>query len=196
MQSIAKNNKPDSPAPDDPHQCWSEIGVFGDSSCPELRTYIHCHNCPVHSAAGLQLLNRALPDGYRRQRTEDFAHQRGPRDQANFSALLERRPGSTAQFESLMRAAHSIKGAARIVNLQAAVRVAHALEDCFVAVRRDQFVLSRPQIDLLLRGVDLLANLGPRSEANLNSWETEFSAEIQSFFFSLSTRFCRRDRAS
>ena len=90
MQPIAKNNKPDSPAPDDPHQCWSEIGVFGDSSCPELRTYIHCHNCPVHSAAGLQLLNRALPDGYRRQRTEDFAHQRGPRDQANFSALLFR----------------------------------------------------------------------------------------------------------
>ena len=99
---------------------------------------------------------------------------------------LEGQPASAEQFESLMRAAHSIKGAARIVNLQAAVRVAHALEDWFVAARRDQFVLSRPHVDLLLQGVDLLANLGRRSESNLNSWETEFSNQIQSFLFSLS----------
>ena len=89
-QPVAKVNTDSSPAPADVQACWSQIGVFGDSSCADLRTYIHCHNCPVHSAAGLKLLNRALPDGYRRERTEDFAQQRGPRDQANFSAVLFR----------------------------------------------------------------------------------------------------------
>jgi len=34
-----------------------------------------------------------------------------------------------------MRAAHSLKGAARIVDLADGVRVAHAMEDCFVAAQ-------------------------------------------------------------
>ena len=36
-----------------------------------------------------------------------------------------------------MRAAHSIKGAARVVGVDPAVSVAHVMEDCFVAARRD-----------------------------------------------------------
>ncbi|MFN5756959.1 MAG: Hpt domain-containing protein, partial [Planctomycetia bacterium] len=39
---------------------------------------------------------------------------------------------SPETIESMMRAAHSLKGAARIVGLDPAVRVAHAMEDCFV----------------------------------------------------------------
>src|SRR3974390_1884061 len=70
--------------------CWGQIGVFGDRSCPELHKYIHCHNCPVHSAAGLQLLNRPLPYGYRREQTDYFARQRDPREASNFSAVLFR----------------------------------------------------------------------------------------------------------
>ena len=89
-QSVRKLSRDGSQAPAGIEQCWSQVGVFGDSSCPELRTYIHCHNCPVHSAAGLQLLDRALPEGYRRERTEDFARQRSPRNQATFSAVLFR----------------------------------------------------------------------------------------------------------
>ena len=70
--------------------CWRQIGVFGDRSCAELHKYIHCHNCPVHSAAGLQLLNQPLPHGYRRERTDYFARQHDPRDRSNFSAVLFR----------------------------------------------------------------------------------------------------------
>jgi len=40
-------------------------------------------------------------------------------------------PSYTGSTGNLMRAAHSFKGAARIVNLLAAVRLAHAMEDCF-----------------------------------------------------------------
>ena len=46
---------------------------------------------------------------------------------------IEEQRQSAETIESLMRAAHSLKGAARIVGLDAAVQVAHALEDVFLA---------------------------------------------------------------
>jgi chemotaxis-related protein WspD len=70
--------------------CWRQIGVFGNRSCTELTKYIHCHNCPVHSAAGLQLLERPLPHGYRRERTEYFARQNARPEASSFSAVLFR----------------------------------------------------------------------------------------------------------
>ena len=48
---------------------------------------------------------------------------------------LEHDPTSAAQLEACMRAAHSLKGAARIVDLHPAVRIAHAMEDCLVAAQ-------------------------------------------------------------
>jgi chemotaxis-related protein WspD len=44
--------------------CWNKIGVWGDRSCPELEAAVHCHNCPVFSAAGRSLLDREAPDEY------------------------------------------------------------------------------------------------------------------------------------
>src|SRR5262245_44955483 len=49
---------------------------------------------------------------------------------------LEGKPAASSVIEPLMRAAHSIKGAARIVGLDTVVRIAHALEDCFVAAQQ------------------------------------------------------------
>ena len=64
---------------------------------------------------------------------------------------LEREPDNAAQLEACMRSAHSLKGAARIVGLAAAVVVAHAMEDCFVAAQRGQLRLDQARIDLLRR---------------------------------------------
>jgi two-component system sensor histidine kinase and response regulator WspE len=72
---------------------------------------------------------------------------------------LEIRPGDPLLLESLMRAAHSLKGAARIIDLDPAVRVAHAMEDAFVAAQKGEVVLGSSAIDRLLRGVDLLSRL-------------------------------------
>ncbi len=94
---------------------------------------------------------------------------------------LERGAGGPDQLETLMRAAHSIKGAARIVNLHAAVRVAHAMEDCFVAAQQGKLALGRREIDALLRGVDLLVHISKRTEANIAGWESDHAAEIQDF---------------
>jgi two-component system sensor histidine kinase and response regulator WspE len=69
---------------------------------------------------------------------------------------LEHDPGATAELEACMRAAHSLKGAARIVGVEVAVRIAHAMEDAFVAAQRGSQKLHRAAIDQLLAAVDLL----------------------------------------
>jgi chemotaxis-related protein WspD len=55
------------------HDCWNQIGVRGDVSCPELQRYLHCHNCPVHAAAALALLDREPPAGTHASWTAHFA---------------------------------------------------------------------------------------------------------------------------
>jgi HPt (histidine-containing phosphotransfer) domain-containing protein/ABC-type transporter Mla MlaB component len=72
---------------------------------------------------------------------------------------LEKDPQQSGQFDALMRAAHSIKGAAKIVGIPAAVQVAHALEDCFVAARQGQLSMSSSLVDVLFEGVDLLGRV-------------------------------------
>jgi len=78
---------------------------------------------------------------------------------------LEKAPNQPRCVESLMRAAHSIKGAAKIVGFAAAVQVAHLMEDCFVAAQAGQIQLASNAVDVLLRGVDALGRLGTPAES-------------------------------
>ncbi|MFB9122241.1 hybrid sensor histidine kinase/response regulator [Paraburkholderia dipogonis] len=73
---------------------------------------------------------------------------------------LDRAPGDAAALEACMRAAHSLKGAARIVGVQVGVELAHAMEDCFVAAQEGRALLDAAWIDELLRGVDIVARIG------------------------------------
>jgi two-component system, chemotaxis family, sensor histidine kinase and response regulator WspE len=99
---------------------------------------------------------------------------------------LERSPAATpGQLETLMRAAHSLKGAARIVNLQTAVRVAHALEDCFALAQQGQLALHQMEIDLLFRGIDLLAQISKHTEASIARWNTDHATELREFLDAL-----------
>lgn len=91
----------------------------------------------------------------------------------------ERGEHNPVLLESLMRAAHSLKGAARIINVPAAISVAHAMEDCFVAAQKHQVRLGQPEIDSLLRGVDLLARIAKGSDAEMAAWETQGAGEIE-----------------
>ena len=72
---------------------------------------------------------------------------------------LERDPTDTSVFDSMMRAAHSIKGAARIVRVDLAVDVAHIIEDCFVAAQRGELLIQPADVDVLLQGIDLLVRI-------------------------------------
>ena len=64
---------------------------------------------------------------------------------------------SPAALEELMRAAHSLKGAARIVGHEGVAAIAHELEECFVAAQGGKLEIYGSQIDVLLRGVDVMA---------------------------------------
>jgi chemotaxis-related protein WspD len=55
------------------HDCWNQIGVFGDGTCPELAKVIHCRNCPVYAAGGRSLLEREPPADYLREWTQALA---------------------------------------------------------------------------------------------------------------------------
>jgi two-component system sensor histidine kinase and response regulator WspE len=75
--------------------------------------------------------------------------------------LLALEGGGSAKehLAATMRAAHSIKGAARIVHLDVAVRSPTAMEDCLVAAQEGALVLDPAAIDVLLASGDLLAQL-------------------------------------
>jgi two-component system sensor histidine kinase and response regulator WspE len=64
---------------------------------------------------------------------------------------------SPAALEELMRAAHSLKGAARIVGHEGVADIAHELEECFVAAQNGLLAITADQVDVLLRAVDMLA---------------------------------------
>lgn len=79
---------------------------------------------------------------------------------------LERNPTQADQLEACMRAAHSLKGAARIVGVNAGVSVSHVMEDCLVEAQEGRLRLLPEHIDALLMGTDMLMRIatpGPNS---------------------------------
>lgn len=44
--------------------CWNQVGVQGNKSCPELQQHVHCRNCPKFELGAHALLNRVPPTGY------------------------------------------------------------------------------------------------------------------------------------
>lgn len=71
------------------------------------------------------------------------------------------------KIEPLMRAAHSIKGAARIVGLSTAVTLAHAMEDVLSAAMQGVFLLSADAVDSLLKSNDLFIALSRLDVADI-----------------------------
>lgn len=91
---------------------------------------------------------------------------------------LEQDPEASELLESLMRASHSLKGAARVVELHGAVRIAHAMEDVFVAAQESRITLDQDGIDLLLKGLDLFNDIARIPEAETESFFVARAAEV------------------
>ena len=83
------------------------------------------------------------------------------------------------RIEPLMRAAHSIKGAARIVGLNTAVTLAHAMEDVLTAAQHGKRSLTPDGVDRLLKGNDFFASLARLEISQLPAALEKGSAEIQ-----------------
>jgi two-component system sensor histidine kinase and response regulator WspE len=90
---------------------------------------------------------------------------------------LEQDASNPAIIEPLMRAAHSIKGAARVVAIEPVMRVAHAMEDCLVAAQHGQLALSSIGIDVLLQGVDCLTQTASAVGPDFDQWVSDHQAE-------------------
>jgi two-component system sensor histidine kinase and response regulator WspE len=80
--------------------------------------------------------------------------------------------------EPLMRAAHSIKGAARIVGFEQVVTLAHAMEDCLVRLQRAQEPIVPARVDQLLKGTDLLVQSAQVAEADVPAWNAAHADAI------------------
>lgn len=91
---------------------------------------------------------------------------------------LERNSTDSEVLASLMRAAHSLKGAARIMNLQCIVDLTHAMEDIFVAAQEKGVEIGAEDIDLLLTGVDKLDELRHIQNDEVKTWLAGEKLEI------------------
>ena len=100
---------------------------------------------------------------------------------------LEQNPTDASRLAILMRAAHSLKGAARMVELDAAVSVAHELEGVFVAAQKGSLVLLPEHVDVLLRGVDLLQRIAQAPDDKIETEKSERDDELKQFLRDLAT---------
>lgn len=89
---------------------------------------------------------------------------------------LERDPQDTSHVDAMMRGAHSIKGAARIIGIDPAVQIAHVMEDGFVAAQNGKLTLRPEHVDVLLRGVDLLNRIANSTKSGTVDWQ-QFDGE-------------------
>ncbi len=89
---------------------------------------------------------------------------------------LEQDPTNAAVLEQMMRSAHSIKGAAKIVQVTPAAEIAHVIEDCFVAAQKGELTINSNDIDVLLRGVDLMASISAATKTGTD-W-SPFAADV------------------
>ncbi len=94
---------------------------------------------------------------------------------------LEKDPRRADQLEACMRAAHSLKGAARIVEIHAAVTISHAMEDLFVSAQQGKIVLDAARVDVLLAAVDLLATIAKSSELESGAQDIVWQADADRF---------------
>ncbi|SFI38433.1 hybrid sensor histidine kinase/response regulator [Planctomicrobium piriforme] len=85
---------------------------------------------------------------------------------------------SGSQVEPLMRAAHSVKGAARAVGLDPIVPLAHELEECLVQAQAGAVKLVPAAIDVLLEGVDLLHQAVAAAGEEFPQWEVQHRADL------------------
>lgn len=88
------------------------------------------------------------------------------------------RSSDPSQIEPLMRAAHSIKGAARLIGVDPAVKLAHVMEDCLVAVQQGALQLTSAGIDCLLAGSDWLAQFGESAGDGFSEWFAPYQSSI------------------
>jgi len=100
---------------------------------------------------------------------------------------LENSPNDLTIIEKLMRAAHSIKGTARMVGLDDAVKTAHIMEDIFVAAQNSELEISYEDMDILLTSVDMIAAMAEATSHDYTKWINEQKSNIDELLVALNS---------
>jgi two-component system sensor histidine kinase and response regulator WspE len=105
------------------------------------------------------------------------------------SELLELESGNATdnRLEALMRASHSLKGAARIVGLNPVVALTHAMEDRFVKAQAGS-VLDAADIDRMLAALDWLMKLQATADSETQEWLNNNGTAIEAFAASFTSK--------
>ena len=107
--------------------------------------------------------------------------------QVMIDALLdiENDPQNEDLLEVLMRGAHSLKGAARLVNIKPVESITHEMEECFVAAQNKKIILTEANVDQLLQSVDILKSFIALGESAIHEWEINNTQLIEQTLLSL-----------
>lgn len=124
------------------------------------------------SAANTQLADSSMLDLFRIEVTEQG------KVLTEGLLALEADPAAVDRLEALMRAAHSIKGAARMVGVEPVVRLAHVIEDIFVAAQNAALVLTADDVDALLKAIDMVSSFAILSDAEIAGWIEGHEADL------------------
>ena len=93
---------------------------------------------------------------------------------------LEANPNNLQRIEELMRAAHSLKGAARIVDLHSVVQLTHAMEDHLVGIQEGKHAATSSTADVLFECLDFLKEVAEWTDAQAQAKAAESQAAIES----------------
>ncbi len=89
------------------------------------------------------------------------------------------------ELEAMMRAAHSIKGAARMIGIDGVVKLAHAMEDVFVAAQNNIVNLNKNSIDQILNCNDLLKQIETLAPQDISQWTQDNTQHLNDFINTL-----------
>ncbi len=91
---------------------------------------------------------------------------------------IEKTPKAAVILESSMRAVHSLKGAARIIELHDIVTLTHSMEEIFIAAQNSGLLLTPDHIDTLFTAADLIRDLIKQEESDTPQWFDNHGAGI------------------
>jgi two-component system sensor histidine kinase and response regulator WspE len=104
---------------------------------------------------------------------------------ANNLLESEDNPQDDSLLQAMMRAAHSIKGAARMIGIDAVVKLSHAMEDVFVAAQKHSISLQKNTVDQLFFCVDLLKSVEDTPAEQLLQWTQDNTQIINQYLQAL-----------
>jgi two-component system sensor histidine kinase and response regulator WspE len=99
---------------------------------------------------------------------------------------LEKNVDSPSVLEALMRASHSLKGAAKMIGIDAIVKISHVMEDCFVAAQKGLVRLDSHHIDTILKAVDQIEFISKLPEEEIEGWYASNAPHVDAIVGQLS----------